>query len=383
MFSLDPRREHVFLLVFHHIIADFWSTAVFLDDFKTAYTAELVGHGTTVPSFRNTYADFVRWQHAMLASDDGEQHWSYWRDQLAGTLPVLDLPADFARPSVQSYRGGVRHFYLEPALTRAIVNLSESRGTSLYTTLLAAFHVLLGRFSGQHDLVVGTPVAGRTRPGLHDLVGYFVNMLPMRADLSGNPPFDDFLARVRRTVTDGLEHQDYPFSLLARRLQGNPDPSRPPIFQAMFAHQKIQPLDEQGMAPFALGIPGARLNLYGLAIESIAFERQTALFDLTMMTAREADRLCVAIEYSTDLFKESTIDRMADSFRNLLEAIVADPGHRIADLPLLSESERHRFWANGPQLRIQRPPISPSIIGSRNRSKSRPMQSRLFSARRL
>ncbi len=341
--------EHVFLLVFHHIIADFWSTAIFLDDFKTAYTAELEGRGITLPSPRTSYADFARWQHTMLASDEGEQHWAYWRDKLAGTLPVLDLPIDFTRPPVQNYRGALRHFYLEPALTRAIVNLGESHGASLYTTLLAAFHVLLGRFSGQHDIVVGTPVAGRTRPGLHDLVGYFVNMLPMRGDLSGNPPFDEFLARVRRTVTDGLEHQDYPFSLLARRLQGSPDPSRPPLFQAMFAHQKIQPLDEQGLAPFALGIPGARLNLYGLAVDSVAFERQTALFDLTMMTAREADRLCVALEYSTDLFKESTIDRMAVSFRNLLEAIVADPRRRIADLPLLSASERHLVldeWAS-------------------------------------
>ena len=239
-------------------------------------------------------------------------------------------------------------FYLDPTLTEAIVALSEARGASLYTTLLAAFQVLLARFSGQHDIVVGTPAAGRTRPGLHELVGYFVNLVPMRGDLSGNPTFDEFLGRVRRTVADGLEHQDFPFSLLARRLQANPDPSRPPLFQAMFAHQKIQPLDEQGLAPFALGIPGARLNLHGLAVDSIAFERQTALFDLTMMTAREGDRLCVALEYSTDLFKASTIERMAASFRNLLEAIVADPGRRIADLPLLSESERHQFlgeWA--------------------------------------
>ena len=345
--------EHVFLLVFHHIIADFWSTAVFLDDFKTAYTAELEGRGIALPAPRSCYADFARWQHTMLASDEGERHWAYWRDQLAGTLPVLDLPTDFTRPPVQSYRGGVRHFYLDPALTRAIVALSESRGASLYTTLLAAFQVLLARFSGQHDIVVGTPAAGRTRPGLQELVGYFVNLVPMRGDLSGNPPFDEFLGRVRRTVAEGLEHQDFPFSLLARRLQGNPDPSRPPLFQAMFAHQKIQPLDEQGLAPFALGIPGARLNLYGLAVDSIAFERQTALFDLTMMTAREGDRLCVALEYSTDLFTASTIDRMAASFRNLLEAIVADPGRRIADLPLLSESERHQSlgeWAALPEI---------------------------------
>jgi len=345
--------EHVLLLVFHHIIADFWSTAVFLDDFKTAYTAECAGRSGELPPPVSSYAKFARWQHEMVAGLEGERHWEYWRHQLARPLPVLDLPTDFARPAVQSYQGAVKHFYLDPTLTRALIALGESHGASLYTVLLAAFQALLARYSGQADIVVGTPVAGRTRPGLHDLVGYFVNLLPMRGDLSGNPTFDEYLGRVRRTVSDGLEHQDFPFGLLVHRLQGNPDPSRPPLFQVMFAHQKIQPLDDQGLAPFALGIPGARLDLHGLAVESIAFARQTALFDLTMMTARDGDRLCVALEYSTDLFKSSTIDRMADGFRNLLEAIIAEPGRRLADLALFSGAERHQLlgvWAAAPAI---------------------------------
>ena len=342
----------MFLLVFHHIIADFWSAAVFLDDFKTAYTALCMGLGGELPTPVSSYAKFARWQDEMVAGEEGERHWQYWRDQLAQP-PVLDLPTDFARPAIQSYKGAVKHYYLDPTLTQAIVALGESHGASLYTVLLAAFQALLARFSGQADIVVGTPVAGRTRPGLQDLVGYFVNLMPMRGDLTGNPRFDEYLGRVRRTVSDGLEHQDFPFGLLVHRLQGNPDPSRPPLFQVMFAHQKIQPLDDQGLAPFALGIPGARLDLHGLAVESIAFERQTALFDLTMMTARDGDRLCVALEYSTDLFKSSTIDRMADAFRNLLETIVADPGRRLADLALLSGSERHQLlgaWAHTPAI---------------------------------
>ena len=144
-----------------------------------------------------------------------------------------------------------------------------------------------------------------------------------------------------------------PSVCLVHRLQGNPDPSRPPLFQVMFAHQKIQPLDDQGLAPFAVGIPGARMDLHGLAVESIAFERRTALFDLTMMTARDGDRLCIALEYSTDLFKSSTIDRMAHGFRSLLEAIVADPGRPLADLALLSDPERHQLlsvWAEAPAI---------------------------------
>jgi amino acid adenylation domain-containing protein len=171
------------------------------------------------------------------------------------------------------------------------------------------------------------------------VIGYFVNIIPMRADLSGNPPFDEFLGRVRRTVADGLEHQDFPFSLMVSRLQGTPDPSRPPLFQVMFAHQKAQRLDEQGLAPFALGVSGATLSLHGLSAQSIALDKGSALFDLTLMTAQNGDRLCVAFEYSTDLYAPESIERLAECYGNLLEAIVADPGRRIADLTLVSEQE--------------------------------------------
>jgi amino acid adenylation domain-containing protein len=340
--------EHVVLLVVHHIIADFWSTAVLVDDLGKAYSDELAGRAFDLSLPRSRYADFTRWQHTMVAGEEGERHWDYWRQQLSGPLPVLELPADFARPAVRSYAGATKHFYLDSALTRGIVNLSDSLGVSLYTTLLAAFQVLLGRLSGQDDIVVGSPVAGRTRPGFEGLIGYFVNLVPMRSNLSDNPRFDEFVGQVRRTVADGLEHQDFPFSLLVNRLQGNPDPSRSPLFQVMFAHQKAQRLDDQGLAPFALGTSGARLCMHGLAAESMQLERRTALFDLTMMTAREGDRLCVALEYSTDLFTSATVDRMAGYFRVLLKSIVKDPRQRLADCPLLGQPERHELlvkWA--------------------------------------
>ena len=158
-------------------------------------------------------------------------------------------------------------------------------------------------------------MAGRTRPGLEGTVGYFVNMLPMRAGIADDPPFDEFLARVRRTVADGLEHQDFPFSLMAERVQGRPDPGRSPIFQVMYAHQRSQRLDDQGLAPFALGVPGARLELHGLSVESVALDRQAALFELTLMSARDGDRLRLAWEYSTDLFADRTVESMASGFR--------------------------------------------------------------------
>jgi amino acid adenylation domain-containing protein len=334
--------EHVFLLIFHHSIADFWSTGVFLGDLATAYADQRGGRGVDLLPTRARYADFARWQRLMAAGPEGDEHWTYWQKQLAGPLPVLELPTDFSRPPVPSFRGSVRHFDLDPALTRSIVALGQSCGTSLYATLLAAFQVLLGRFSGQKDIIVGTPVAGRTRPEFQDVVGYFVNLLPMRTNLSGNPTFEEFLRCVRQAVAEGLEHQDFPFDLLVHRLHGNPDFSRQPIFQVMFAHQMIRPLEEQGLSPFALGVSGARLHLGGLVVESISFERQTALFDLTMMTVHDGERLRVALEYSADLFSSATIDCMGTAFRHLLEAIVAGPSRRLEDLPLLSLSERRR-----------------------------------------
>ncbi|MGP0067607.1 MAG: amino acid adenylation domain-containing protein [Isosphaeraceae bacterium] len=345
--------EHVALLVVHHIIADFWSTAVLVDDLGKAYAEERMGCAGALPTRTSSCADFARWQHAMVAGEEGERHWAYWRQQLAGPLPVLDLPIDFVRPAVRSYRGVVKHYYLDANLTRAVVALGASRGASLYMTLLAAFQAFLGRYSGQDDVLIGSPVAGRTRPGLEGLIGYYVNMLPMRGDLSGNPTFDEVMDRVRRTVAGGLEHQDFPFNLLVSRLQGNADPSRPPLFQVMFAHQQAQRLGDEGLAPFALGHSGARLSLHGLTAESIALDKETALFDLAMMTAREGDRLCVALEYSTDLFVANSIDRLMDGFRTLLESAVADPGQRLADLPLVPEAERRRLldsWAEAPAI---------------------------------
>jgi amino acid adenylation domain-containing protein len=344
--------EHIILLAFHHIIGDFLSSAVFIDDLGWAYGEERAGRPGTWPPLRSSFGDFVRWQDEMLAGDEGERLWAYWQRRLAGALPVLDLPTDHPRPAIRSDRGRTHHGALEPGSTGALVALGRERGASLYTTLLAAFQVFLARYAGQDEVIVGSPAAGRTRPGLDGLVGYFVNMLPMRAGIADDPPFAEFLARVRRTVAEGLEHQDFPFRLMVNRRQGSPQPSRTPIFQVMFAHQRPQRLAERGLAPFALGVPGARLDLYGLPIESIALDRQTAMFELTLMTARDGDRLRLAWEYSTDLFADETIEQMASGFRALLEAISADPGQRLSRLPLMSAEDRHRvldWWSVGPE----------------------------------
>jgi amino acid adenylation domain-containing protein len=344
--------DHILILIVHHIISDFWSMAVLVDDLGKNYAAERSGRARSTVAPRSHYGDFARWQRAMVSADEGARHWEYWRTQLATPLPILNLPTDFARPAVPSYQGAITHFYLDVPLTQAVIELGESRGTSLYATLLAAFQIFLGRYSGQDDIVVGSPVAGRTRPGLEGLIGYFVNMLPMRSERGGNPSFSDFLARVRRTVALGLEHQDFPFGVMVNRLEGQVSPGRAPVFQVMFAHQKAQRLGDEGLAPFALGVPGTTLDIHGLTAHSIGLDKQTALFDLTMMTALDGNRLCVGLEYSTDLFRPATIDRMAEGFQSLLEAIVARPDAGISDLTIVSPREHQHLveLATAPQL---------------------------------
>ena len=198
-------------------------------------------------------------------------------------------------------------------------------------------------YSGQHDIIVGSPVAGRSRPGLEGVVGYFVNLVPMRADISRNPSFVEFLRQVRRIVHEGLEHQDFPYGLMVQRLQPDRDPSRTPIFQVMFTYQKARRLDEQGLTPFALCAAGHRMNLGELSLESLAFDKQTALFDLTLMAVRANGRLSLALEYCTELFDAVWADRMLGHYRTLLESVVAEPHKPIADLRVLTHSEQRQL----------------------------------------
>jgi amino acid adenylation domain-containing protein len=334
------------LIVVHHIIGDFWTMAILVDELIRLYTAEMTGGSADLPPLTLRYTDFARWQGEMLAGAEGLRLDAYWRKSLEDEPPVLNLPTDRPRPAVRTDRGAVRHFDLDEGLSRAVVAFAREQGASLYTVLLTAFQVLLGRYSGQDDFAIGSPVAGRTRPGLDALMGYFINLVPMRAKLSGNPTFEDLLGRVRQTVHDGLEHQDYPFGRIVEELAGSHDPGRSPIFQVMFIYQKSQRLNGSGLSPFALGAGGHRVDAGGLSVESLAVERRASLFDLTLIAARNANRISLALEYSTDLFDASTADRMLECFGTLLTGIVADRGRRLAELPLLTESERHRVTSD-------------------------------------
>lgn len=330
--------SQVLLFTVHHIVVDLWSLSVLMHELGLLYLAEKNGKPAQLAPVTLQYADYVRWQEEMLAGS-GERLWSYWQQQLSGDLPFLNLPADRPRPLVQTYRGASCYFKINAELTAQLKSLSRTQGATLYMTLLAAFQVLLHRYTDQEEILVGSPTAGRDWAALAGAVGYFVNPVVMRASFTADTSFVTFLRDVRQTTLAALENQDYPFSLLVERLQPERDPGRSPIFQVMFGLHKAQTLYEQGLASFALSETGARMDVGGLVMESLGLKQRVAQFDLTLMMAESEGELAGSLEYNADLFDRQRIERMAEHFCCLLEGIAANPERRVSELPLLREPE--------------------------------------------
>jgi len=344
-FSLFTRStdEHILLTNIHHIIADFWSLAVILRELGILYEAESKGAEMSLDPLPLQFADYVRWEAELLASPQGERLWQYWRKTLGDQLPILNLPTDRPRPPVQTYQGACHLFRLSAELTQALKTYGVARGATLYMTLLAGFQTLIYRYTGQDNFLVGSPTAGRVRAEFAGLVGYFVSPVALKAELSGRLPFEELLDRVRQTVLEAFEHQQYPLALLIKRLQPMRDPSRSSLFQVEFALQKAPFSSEQALALLAVGETGARLNLSGVQLESIALKRLVAQFDLTMRIAESDNQLVISLEYNSDLFDASTIARMAGHFRCLLQSAIANPKQRLLRLTLLTEAERDQI----------------------------------------
>jgi len=337
-------NEHVMLLVVHHIAVDFWSLAVLVHELGLLYRAQTTATLAALDPLPLQYSDYVSSQEKMLRSPEGDRLWTYWQKQLAGELPVIDLPTDRPRPALQSFAGAAHAFTLDPSLTAKLKAVAREQGATLYMLLLASFQILLHRYTGQEDILVGSPAAGRGRADLAGLVGYFVNPLVLRADLSGHPTVSRFVNQVRQTVLDAYRHQDYPFAVLVERLQPERDPARSPLFQAMFTFHQSHLRDKEDLAQFALGEGGARMDVGGLQLESVALEQRVAQFDLTLMMAEASDGLVASLQYNRDLFDHRTIEYMARHFRNLLAAVAgADGSCLVRELEWLSENEREEI----------------------------------------
>src|SRR5581483_8858013 len=291
------------------------------------YESFSAGVAPAPPELPIQFGDYAAWQREYLKGEVFRQQLDYWKKKLDGAPALLELPADRPRPAVRSFRGAQGSTLLPKKLAQELKALSQSEGVTLFMTLLAAFKVLLSRYTGSDDLVVGSPIAGRTRSETENLIGFFVNTLVMRTDLSGDPSFREVLGRVRETALAAFVNQDLPFDRLVAELQPERSLSYNPLFQTAFALQNESPSDRK---------------LAGIRLTPLKLDGVTAKFDLFLSLGETADGLRATAEYSADLFDASTIERLLGHYRNLLEGIVADASRRVSELPLLSEAERHQ-----------------------------------------
>jgi len=350
--------DHYLLLTVHHIVSDFWTLGVLMDELGIIYRAVHAGAPIPLPPPDRLYADFVAWQLDLLAGTEGERLWDYWRENLKvpsrGSLPALNLPTDRPRPAVLSDRGATHRFRLEAELTTRLKDLARAEGTTLYAVLLAAYQAFLYRLTGQEDILVGSPVACRGRPEFAGLVGYLVNMIVLRGDLSRRPTFRGFLSQVKQTVLEALAHQDFPFALLVERLQPTRDLSRSPLFQAAFTLTRVRPAVGGGEeARSASGTNGhfhAPLKLEGLSLQPVALEQRAAQFDWNWVVEESGDELAAALQYKTDLFDAATIERWMGHFQTFLRGVAGNPDEELARLSLWSDRERlqHLAQCQGP-----------------------------------
>ncbi|HYX25648.1 MAG TPA: amino acid adenylation domain-containing protein [Thermoanaerobaculia bacterium] len=321
-------EEHGGFFTMHHAASDGWSMGVLIHELSTLYAAFSQGRPSPLPELPIQYADYARWQRGWLVGDVLAEQLAYWRQALAG-IETLQLPTDRSRPRLQTFRGEVRRFVVEEATAGALKALGQRGGGTPYMSLLAVFAALLERYSGQRDIAIGSPTANRPRPELESLIGFFVNTLVLRTDLSGPPSFEELLGRVRTAALAAFAHQDLPFEKVVFELQPERNLATSPLFQVMFMMQNA---------------PAGSLSLPGLTLKPVgAAEVGVAKFDLTLSMAESPAGLGGSLEYNTDLFDRSTIDRLLGHFRALLGAVVAAPGRSLAELELLPAAERDQL----------------------------------------
>jgi len=321
--------HHILVITMHHIVSDGWSVGLIIHELATLYEAYSQGQDSPLPPLPIQYVDFAHWQRAWMTSQVLEQQLGYWREQLQGPLAVLELPTRGPRPATYSTRGAVRVWRMGRDLSEGAKALSQRQGVTLFMTLMAAFKVLLYRYTQERDLLVGTPMAGRSRRELEGLIGVFINTLVLRTDMRGEPSFGELLGRVKEVALGAYANQDVPFEKLVEELQPVRDMSRSPLFQVMFVLQNAP------MPAFKKG---------DLVMSPLVIEGVTSKFDLTLSLMEEEDGIILGwLECNTDLFDEPMMLRLIGHYETLLRGIIADPGERISRLPLLTETERRQL----------------------------------------
>jgi len=322
--------DHVLVLTQHHIVSDGWSMQVMVDELMALYAGFSAGQPPVLADLPVQYADYAAWQRQWMDAGERERQLTYWTAQLDGHPPLLELPTDRGRPVEQSYRGARHEIPLDASLAAGLKQLAQRENVTLFVVLLASFQALLHRYSGQSDIRVGVPVANRNRVETEGLIGFFVNTQVLKADIDSQQSLRALLQQVRTSVLGAQAHQDLPFEQLVDALQPERNLSHGPLFQVMHNHQTRHPREGQGVGQLAQ-----------LDVQALTWATDTAKFDLTLDTFESADQVWAELTYATDLFDATTIERMGRHWTNLLQALVADCGQRISQVPLLDSAEQH------------------------------------------
>ena len=323
-------EDHVLLVVMHHVISDTWTTGIFLREVTSLYAALLHGRPSPLPELPVQYTDYASWQRRLIRDEGLDGELTYWKDQLADAPQLLELPTDRPRPAVQSFRGGRQSLKLPRAKTDALKALAGEQDASLFMALLALYQLMLYRFTGQEDVLVGSPIANRDRVELEGMIGLFVNTLVLRTDLGGGPTFRQLLDRVREMSLGGFAHKELPFEKLVEELDLDRDTGRNPLFQVLFAFQNV---------------PIPDLVAEGLHLERFEFRETTCRLDLELDLQEMPDGFVGWLGYNSDLFEPETVERMADAFHRLLDGVLAEPDRPVDELPLVEGDERRRVVA--------------------------------------
>jgi amino acid adenylation domain-containing protein len=335
-------NDQILLCTFHHIAADGWSLFLLLDDLRQIYPAERDGGAPPPPRPTRDILEHSRWQESMLAGLEGQEHEAYWLSKLAGVLTPLSMPTDRPREVSRLDRGTSLPIDLGSELSSAVRALAAREGTTPFVVLLTAYQILLHRYTGQQEVIVGSPAYGRERAEFADVVGYFINMIPLKAEFHNDPPFRELLTQIRQTVVEGVQHQDYPFPLLVEKLQPDRDYSRTPVFQTVFILQKFTQV--AGLESiFGYAESDARAEFAGLTLETFPIPQQEGQVELALELAETEGVLNGILKYDAHLFDLSTVQQLASNYATLLRAIVGSPETKVSGLPLLRTEERERL----------------------------------------
>ncbi len=333
-------EDQVVVFSLHHIISDGWSVGILIREFADFYKSMEKKESAVLPELPVQYADFAAWQREWLKGTALEEQLRYWKEKLAGAPPLLELPLDFPRPAVQTFNGGRESILLPEDLLKKMKEKSRAQNATLFMMLLALFKILLYRYSGEGDLVVGSPIAGRNHSEIEDLIGFFVNNLVLRTKLSRNETFQEVLEKVRETALEAYLHQDIPFEKLVEELHPVRDLSHSPLFQVMFVMQNL---------------PVPEFKLPGLSVSGFELDGQTSSYDLSLVIQEAPDGLAVEMEYNTDLFRAETIRRMLGHYHRLLTSVSDTDECKIGDIPLLSQNERESITVEWNQTAVNYP----------------------------